>query len=820
MIELVFDPDSLHDGAESIIVKDADGYIESRIAIDRAKNDPNFTIKIIVTRPSLINYYMDLKPIEGWLTIYNYSIEDAIRDREIDVDLNNLSMGQLESLLPYKLDLLDFLESYDKALGQRENLLIYLFEDGQNLIGINEEKAFIDWIEAMLEKGQVEWIDYNKRGLLEEIASEYVGAKLLDKLLTVNTKEDFEKTKTSLVANYLFSTYGNASRNIIKERMDIFEDIQVPAELAVYLINKDPGLLIDINLILSEVKSKISFYEERSLDSFLNRTKGYLDPELDWIWRHIRDNFHQEYRQQIDQIYFWAKDMTFKSKLETLIDLLDFEHVKEEFGKPQTIEEWFQYYSEIHLKWFSPMSEEENIIYRLKSLDQDFLNPFIQALDDYKNKMESQYQDFLYNNYPELIRKDYTNLKVIDKVQPYIGQSKIFFFVIDGLKYELWDSIKNSLQEAGYLAENEEEKCLSILPSVTSISRTGLLSGKDYKTIIDGKYEERYKFGIHNEEKHLKENFSGYSIIYKKGGIDLMDDLFKEDADIYALIYSELDSILHASSSLARNLIQEQLKQAIETLVDRLDKEENVLLLIATDHGSTLNKGKEKLNLDYAKTVEIDQGGNYLLLKDKEIDQRTYQYIKENTPEDKWYTIWREDAAKYRLPKNLANRQIYGWIFPKHGYCYGHSSSSYNHGGLSMEETIIPYGLFRKKPNEFKNIRMTFQYKLINQGLSYIDIILYNPNLFSIKRLDLFLVVMDIRESFDNFQAKGKKRIRLNFNLEDYSSKKKIFQDQLEIRSKYLDKEDIQIVKIEEYIEETTVGAINKEIASGRRLDF
>ena len=38
---------------------------------------------------------------------------------------------------------------------------------------------------------------------------------------------------------------------------------------------------------------------------------------------------------------------------------------------------------------------------------------------------------------------------------------------------------------------------------------------------------------------------------------------------------------------------------------------------------------------------------------------------------------------------------------------------------------------------------------------------------------------MDIRESFDNFKAKEKKRIRLNFNLEDYSSKKN-FQDQLE----------------------------------------
>ena len=56
------------------------------------------------------------------------------------------------------------------------------------------------------------------------------------------------------------------------------------------------------------------------------------------------------------------------------------------------------------------------------------------------------------------------------------------------------------------------------------------------------------------------------------------------------------------------------------------------------------------------------------------------------------------------------------------------------HGGLSMEETIIPYGIYRKQPAVFNELIVTIgdSYLFLNE-ISYFDLIIYNPNNYGIK---------------------------------------------------------------------------------------
>ena len=130
-----------------------------------------------------------------------------------------------------------------------------------------------------------------------------------------------------------------------------------------------------------------------------------------------------------------------------------------------------------------------------------------------------------------------------------------------------------------------------------------------------------------------------------------------------------------------------------------------------------------------------EQHGNSIKLFGSFFNQNILNELKGSIDKDKFYSIWRDDLNKYGLPQSTINEEIYGWVFPKYNYYYGTKPSGFNHGGFSMDETIIPYGIFRKQQSDFKKLMI----ELISTNLKldeicYLDVVVYNPNNFGIKK--------------------------------------------------------------------------------------
>ena len=245
------------------------------------------------------------------------------------------------------------------------------------------------------------------------------------------------------------------------------------------IIATNPDILEEINLVLSTNRDLLSMFETSELNFFLGRTTGYLDEEWTWVWDYIRNNFSKEsFPKDLSKIRRWTKTSEGKEKTKLILDLLEFKKAREDYLNLKRIDEWYDYYQYFYLEWFSTMDKEKNLIKRLDYLQEEFLASEIRDVISYKREMDRKYEKFLYKNFPQFISQKETNLKIIEEIQKYAEEYKVFFFVIDNLRWELWDIIKSIFEEEGYFLENEKQSCLSMLPSITSISRTCLITGE------------------------------------------------------------------------------------------------------------------------------------------------------------------------------------------------------------------------------------------------------------------------------------------------------------------------------------------------------
>lgn len=819
MIKIIQDPDKLYKGYFDIIVKDAKTYVKSRLMIDEVKEGQREKVDIVIVRPSYFKYYEDIYDIPSWCDLMEYSFDTVVE--QLNLDFKALEIEKIRELVCDE-DILDFLKNYDKNSSLDINLMKYIFKDGESIIQIKNYEDLILWMEDSIKEGRAEWVDKELRKIIEDNLDIELDPLFSEKLFSIENKKTLDRMKLSLVSTYLFSDYPLSSKNLINTKVELFERNYVSEEFTIDLVQNSPCIIEELNLIISSIKDKLSIFEIEELNQFLSRTKGYLDEEWNWVWNYTRKNFKEDtFSKDLSKIYVWIKTKENKETIKLLLNLIKFMELKNSYDIPEELYDWFNYYQNFYLKWFSSMEDEKNIIKLLEDLDEEFLLETIEEIKKYKREMEINYENFLYRNYPRFIKEDKTNIKVIKQIQKYIDKGKIFFFVIDGLRWELWNIIKNVFEENEYFIENTGQSCLSMIPSITSISRTSLITGNTYKTLVEQKKEEEYQFNIHNEEKHLKRNFSNYIIAYKNGGIDEIDELLKENADIYTLIYSQSDAIFHATNTMTIEAVEPLLRDLINRLILKINQYGDMIIVLATDHGSINMESREKIFLDTPDIIEKDQHGNCVILKSQIFEEDLYESIKKQINQNEWYSIWREDSYKYGLPNTINNKEVYAWLFPKNKFYYGRQTKGFVHGGLSMEETIIPYGIYRKQPAVFNELIVTTgdSYLFLNE-ISYFDLIIYNPNNYGIKKIKINLPNLDISEEVTDLLSKEKRKVRFQFMLKESYCKGEKLKETLKLEIYYLNNSTKQFYRISEKVEQSIVSSINKEISEKRTLDF
>ena len=375
----------------------------------------------------------------------------------------------------------------------------------------------------------------------------------------------------------------------------------------------------------------------------------------------------------------------------------EFRKISMAFQDDMNHEQWAELYKKL-VFWETEMDQADN---------EDMSD----VLDMQKIEANANFAKFIIRNYeqwlndPEAEKPLLSHQLMKRKVFPELGKGEpVFLIVIDNLRYDQWKVIEPVL--SAYFTVEEESTYYSILPTTTAYARNAIFSGQlpseMAKTSPDLWVGEDVDEGKNNAEqeflaRQLRKNnltprFSYHKIKNLQEGRDLADsvnNLFQNDLNV--IVYNFVDMLSHARTDMAmvRELAPDESAYRSLTkswflhspLLDTLRKisEHNAKVILTTDHGTIRVKRAFKIigdrsvntNLRYKQGKNLGYEGNKLM----EVPRPERLFLpKVNVSTAYVFAI--EDQF-FAYPNN-------------YNYYVNFYKDTFQHGGVSMEEMIIP----------------------------------------------------------------------------------------------------------------------------------
>lgn len=290
------------------------------------------------------------------------------------------------------------------------------------------------------------------------------------------------------------------------------------------------------------------------------------------------------------------------------------------------------------------------------------------------------------------------------KVFPELGNKPVFMILIDNLRFDQWKVIEPVLAE--YFNITHEETYYSILPTTTAYARNAIFSGqlpsemaKTHPDLWVGEDEDEGKNNFEDEflSKQLRRNNLNIKMSYHKiknleegrNLVDTVNNLFQNDLNV--IVYNFVDMLSHARTDMAmvRELAPDESAYRSITkswflhspLIDIMRKiaEKDVKVVITTDHGTIRVKRPFKIigDRNVNSNLRYKQGKNL------------------GFEGEKIMTVTRPE--KLFLPKlNVSSSYVFAiedqfFAYPNnYNYYVNFYKDTFQHGGVSMEEIIIP----------------------------------------------------------------------------------------------------------------------------------
>ncbi|MDH4090013.1 MAG: PglZ domain-containing protein [Cyclobacteriaceae bacterium] len=375
-----------------------------------------------------------------------------------------------------------------------------------------------------------------------------------------------------------------------------------------------------------------------------------------------------------------------------------------------------QEFRKISMAFQDKMNHEEwaeiykKLVFWELQMDQSDSQEMGDVLDMQKNEANANFAKFIMRNYDSWLNDPKSDKPLLShqlmkrKILPELGDKPVFVILIDNLRFDQWKVIEPVLTD--YFNVTSEETYYSILPTTTAYARNAIFSGQlpaeMAKTNPDLWVSEDEDEGKNNFEdeflsKQLRRNNLNIKRSYHKiknleegrSLVDTVNNLFQNDLNV--IVYNFVDMLSHARTDMAmvRELAPDESAYLSITkswflhspLIEILRKiaEKDVKLVITTDHGTIRVKRPFKIIGDRSvnSNLRYKQGKNLGFDGDK--------VMQVHKPE------------RLFLPKlNVSSSYVFAiedqfFAYPNnYNYYVNLYKDTFQHGGVSMEEMIIP----------------------------------------------------------------------------------------------------------------------------------
>jgi len=259
-------------------------------------------------------------------------------------------------------------------------------------------------------------------------------------------------------------------------------------------------------------------------------------------------------------------------------------------------------------------------------------------------------------------------------VAPIAKASPVFFLVLDGMSEAVYRELNEDLVKHHWLEvrveTNQFDPCLvAALPTVTQVSRCSLLSGFLQE---GGAADEKKAFSAHPELKKLASTKFPPTVFHKpdlvqagSGALssDVRSKLANTEYRILAAVINAIDDQLSSSSQVSVDWTLKRLSLVRQVL--EAAREAGRVVIITSDHGHVLDHDS------FYHQSSSDNGERYQLASDNVSEHEVALTGKRVVTADNAVVLPWTERLRYTKSKSM-------------GY----------HGGASLQEVVIPLGVF------------------------------------------------------------------------------------------------------------------------------
>ena len=333
-----------------------------------------------------------------------------------------------------------------------------------------------------------------------------------------------------------------------------------------------------------------------------------------------------------------------------------------------------------------------------------------------------EHYDSLINTYPDMMYKMLPSLK-----GDFISNEHSILVIIDNFNYMFVSDLTEYLIGAGF-NKVEEKPVLAMIPTETAISKRAFFTGEAYNDNQQGydKLVKKWSDQIGVSMKYLP-------------NVGSLRNLNIFDEKVIFLNYLRIDEMLHEDQSDSAQSIEYRIKQELKALMNlivvtlkKLGREKDTDIYFIADHGSTKITAEQVNAIDpkYYKEKAEESDYRFIAVNDEDF---------ENTKNAIGGLCYALDRKRYGTQNNF-------FIASRYNRFIRNELKGYVHGGITPEESIVPFLHFTFDVAQCKNPEITLGNDFLRFAVSTkLSIMVKNFNEFELDNLTVTIQNSNIK---------------------------------------------------------------------------